>query len=268
MASKINQAIVLAHFHKSGKVRSDTLNFLKNCHNKFKRIIFVSTNILPEELAKIPSFVECHVRENIGYDFFSYRLGLEKLREDTCRPNDDERKIHLVTLINTSILIFDSNKFINQYFTEGIELLKYHFSGLTISPVTKNPGGTVLIPPHLQSFLLSFSHQVLSNQKVLRWWRRLYSLNEKELIIKKYEISLSQYLAMQGFMPTAIYQRPNNFKMLDPCQEHYQEILDQYSVLKINLIKFNQFKMNLSAINKKIATDQNFMNLIIEGLEN
>jgi hypothetical protein len=73
---------------------------------------------------------------------------------------------------------------------------------------------------------------------------------------------------MQGFMPTAIYQRPNNSKMLDPCQEHYQEILDQYSVLKINLIKFNQFKMNLSAINKKIATDQNFMNLIIEGLEN
>jgi len=268
MESKINQAIVLAHFHQSGKLRSDTLNFLNDCHNKFKRIIFVSTNILPEELARIPSFVECHVRENIGYDFFSYRLGLDKLREDICRPNDDERKIHLVTLINTSILIFDSNKFINQYFTQGIEQLKYHFSGLTIFPITKNLDGKLLVPPHLQSFLLSFSHHALSNPKVLRWWRRLYALNEKELIIKKYEVSLSQYLAMQGYLPTAIYKRPNNFKMLDPTQEHFEEILDHYSVLKINLIKLNQFNMNLGAINKKIAADENFKNLIIEGLEN
>jgi hypothetical protein len=48
-----NQALVVAHFHQDGQLRSDTLNFLEACQGSFKRLIFVSKNLSEAQISRI-----------------------------------------------------------------------------------------------------------------------------------------------------------------------------------------------------------------------
>ena len=256
------QALIIAHYHKSGKLRSDTLSFLKNCEGFFKRVILVSTNLDPNQLVQLPNFVECHTRENVGYDFFSYRLGIEHLRENIDLENSHPDKIHEVTLMNTSFLIFDSKKFIEAYFVNGVQKNSFHFSGLTMHPKAS------LAHPHLQSFLLSFSEQILRDPKVIDWWSKLTIFDDKSLIIKKYEIGISKHLAMLGYNLNPIYRSNAIKRVLDPTHDNFEEILDLFSILKIGLYTINPSKLNLGIINQRIRESASFKALIIEGIEN
>lgn len=256
------QALVIAHYHKDGKLRSDTIDLLKNCEKYFKRIIFVSTNIQQQELNNLPSFVEFHVRENYGYDFFSYKYGLNLLENDINLQDSHPNKISLVTTLNTSFLIFDPQKFIRSYFLDGLQENKGDFFGLTMHPKS---GAT---PAHLQSFLLSFSDKVLTDQRVVNWWNRLSIFEEKSLIIKKYEMGISKYLNLLGYELNPIYRAKPIRKALDPTHDNYEEILEQFSILKIGFYLNNPSKMNLSALNNRIKQNAHFKSLIIEGMEN
>ena len=259
---KKNQALVVAHFHKSGKLRSDTIKFLNCCEKKFKRVIFVSTNLNPSEHSKLPKFVECHTRENLGYDFFSYRLGIEQLRKDINLDPGHEDKIHQVTVLNTSFLIFNPERFLQSYFIDGLQKQSADFCGLTMHPAS---GKT---PAHLQSFLLTFSDALLKDPQVINWWNRLSIFEEKSLIIKKYEMGISKYLGTLGYMPNPIYKPKSIRNVLDPTHDNYEEILDIFSFLKIGLYTLNPSKLSMRTLNTKISESESFKNLIVEGMEN
>ena len=254
-----NRALVIAHFHSTGKVRSDTINFLQECEGTFKKVIFVSTNLSIDEKVKIPKFIECHVRENIGYDFFSYRLGLEQLFEDIKGKNGMENTIDQVTVMNTSFLIFDPKNFLKIYFNEGLG--KNDFYGLTM-----HPGPSVY--PHLQSFLLTFNKVILQDSRVTKWWRRMVHYEEKSLIIKKYEIGLTKYLNDLGYKSTPFFPLNQQSKYADPMHGQFLEILIKYSILKIGVFVVNPFKLSMNSLNIKIKESAFFKGLIIEAIEN
>ena len=71
--------LVFAHYHSQGLIRKDILNFLKKSKNLFTEIVFISTKIKKKEIKKIPSKIKIIKRKNIGYDFYSFKIGWEYL---------------------------------------------------------------------------------------------------------------------------------------------------------------------------------------------
>lgn len=70
---------VLAHYDKDAKLSSNTLKLIAHLETVCDRIIMVSTNLLSDELKLLSPKVECYVRGNLGYDFYSYKYGIGKI---------------------------------------------------------------------------------------------------------------------------------------------------------------------------------------------
>lgn len=255
----LNQALVVAHFHKDGKLRTDTLSFLESCRGVFKRLIFVSTNLTLDQRLLMPSFVECHVRENIGYDFFSYRLGMQALFDGR---NESNEGFTWVNLMNTSFIISDHNNFIKSYFYDGLLNLDADFAGLTMH------ASDGVVYPHLQSFLLSFSKKVLNDDRFISWWDGLIPIDDKDAIIQNYEIGISRLMDDLGYRSAPIYQPITLKNILDPMHGSFPEILEKFGVLKIGLFKNNPFRLNLEPLILRAQLDEKFRVLLVEGLGN
>jgi rhamnosyltransferase len=99
--SNIKHALIIAHYHREGKIRTDTVDAIKLFSGVFDRVILVSTNLQDAEKAKIHQDCEVIVRENVGYDFYSYRQGLLKIL-------DDEGPVR-VSLLNSSARNFPAS---------------------------------------------------------------------------------------------------------------------------------------------------------------
>lgn len=254
-----NQALVIAHFHQDGKLRTDTLRFLENCRGIFKSLIFISTNLTAEQRSLLPDFIECHVRENIGYDFFSYRLGMRLLLDG---GNGLAEGLSRISLMNTSFIISDHHKFINSYFFDGLSNLDVDFSGLTLH------ASDGVLYPHLQSFLLSVSAKLLNDDRFISWWDELTPIHDKDQIIQNYEIGLSRLIDDLGYKSDPIYQQNTVQNILDPMHGNFLEILEKFGVLKIGLFKINPFRLNLDPLILKAQSDEKFMMTLVEGMEN
>lgn len=259
---QLNQALVVAHFHQDGKLRADTLNFLESCQGLFKRLIFVSTNLSEDQQVLIPDFVECYVRENIGYDFYSYRLGVSLLTDISIRSGGLGENFDRLTLMNTSFVISDAGKFIKSYFCDGLSRLDSDFMGLTLHL----SDGTVY--PHLQSFLLSFGKRILSDERFIAWWSGLRLLVNKDEIIRNYEIGLSKFIDELGYIQNPIYRSSRSQIILDPTHGDFMEILEKYGILKIGLFKINPFRLNLDPLILRAQADEKFRLLLVDGMEN
>ena len=258
----LNQALVVAHFHQDGQLRSDTLNFLEACRGSFKRLIFVSTNLSEAQRALIPDFVECHLRENIGHDFFSYRLGVSLLVDTNIGCEGLGETFDRLTLMNTSFVISDAEKFIKNYFFDGLSKLNSDFVGLTLHL----SDGTIY--PHLQSFLLSFGKRILNDERYIAWWSGLELLVNKDEIIRNYEIGLSKFIDELSYTKTSIYSPAKSQMILDPMHGNFEEILDKYGILKIGLFKINPFRLNLDPLILRAQADEKFRLLLVDGMEN
>lgn len=254
-----DQALVIAHFHQDGRLRADTLRFLEACRGIFKRLIFVSTNLTADQRSLLPDFVECHVRENIGYDFFSYRLGMRLILDG---DNGHAEGMSRISLMNTSFIISDHHKFINSYFYDGLSSLDVDFSGLTFHA----SDGSVY--PHLQSFLLSVGKKVLNDSRFISWWTGLIPTHDKDQIIQNYEIGLSRLVDDLGYKSSPIYQQIAVQNILDPMHGNFLEILEKFGILKIGLFKINPFRLNLDPLIFRAQVDEKFRLLLVDGMEN
>ena len=73
--------LLIAHFHQNGLIRSDLVNLIKLFNKSFNQIIFVSTNLKNSEKKKIDKFAKIITRPNYGYDFYSWKVGLNYLKK-------------------------------------------------------------------------------------------------------------------------------------------------------------------------------------------
>ena len=95
-----NVAIV-AHFDPLDRLAPAVIEMLSCLENTLDRVVLVSTSPVDTDALPQVGKVELIVRPNIGYDFYSYRVGLDRVWNDANK----------VLLINTSIVILDANAF-------------------------------------------------------------------------------------------------------------------------------------------------------------
>ena len=178
--NNVKTAFIVAHFHPKGKVADNTQALLDEMKKISKDIIFVSTNMDQNEEILVRNKAKLIKRANIGYDFWSYKIGIEAL--------GDLREYDRIIICNTSFVCLDPNLLL-QKFTQ--ELSEYSLIGVTKSNEKKE---------HLQSYFISFEGKEFINSKDFEyWWLSMEPLNERIENIDSYEVGMTQYFLQKNY---------------------------------------------------------------------
>lgn len=122
-------------------------------------------------------------RDNVGLDFFSWKVGLQILSEYDKRIEN----FRLLILANDSCFgpLFDFSSFTTSI-ADSAEAV--------VGGITEN----FEIRHHLQSYFLVFNHNCITSAAFRTFWKKVRPLRSKQLIIRYYEIGLTQKFENAG----------------------------------------------------------------------
>jgi rhamnosyltransferase len=244
MSKKI--AVVIAHYDPDGHVPLDLLNMISALKKKSNEIIFVSTNINKQSALIVKKKCKLIVRENFGYDFWSYKVGIDSI--------SNKKSLDSILLINSSVIYFNPDKLLNKFFEDSPD-----------SPALYGLTESYQIEQHVQSFWIEFCTNELINSKAFDvWWSELIPISEQLEVIKKYEIGMSNYFKNLGVNLKALYKRSPGDQLLAACRsiadDHYEVKLDQ------KLIETGNFSLPLE-LAKKINPTSILWDVILESYD-
>ena len=192
----MNRAIIFAHYDKQNIIDNYVYFYLKALQQSSSYLVFISTSKLSEkDIINLSQYcTKIIVRENIGYDFMSYKVGLDSL---------DYKSYDEVVICNDSVYgpVYNLKNIF-----DDMQNKKCDFWGITDNKD---------IQYHLQSYFIVFRKNILQSQIFQNFWDNLKVLDNKNDIIKKYEVGLTQTLINIGFT-TSVYSnfRPTNIQKI------------------------------------------------------
>lgn len=194
----MRRAVVLAHHDRDGIVDPHVVHALRAYRTVADRLVLVSTSArrLPPALeGTVDTFV---ARDNVGYDFASWRAGLEALdpRGGHAAPGFDE-----VTCVNDSVY---------GPLSEPVALFRdprvcvADLWGMVLS--RQPPRGAGRTPrPHLQSWFFSARRPLLDAPVWRNFWEGVGPLPTKHDVVSRLELGLSERVAAAGFSLAALH---------------------------------------------------------------
>ena len=254
--SQDEKYLIFAHYHSNGLIRNDIIDFINKSKKYFKKIVFVSTKINRKELKKLPKKIKVIKRKNIGYDFYSYKVGWEYISK-IFGHNYNDKKLFFA---NSSILFINPKKIIDSI--DKIDIKKNEFWGISRS---------FELTDHIQSYFFFFSGNLFKNKNILNWWKKIKPLNIHYKIILKYELGLSKLMIKNNIQLKSIYKKNINLKTndilkkiaqrfneiflktpkyykKDPTHYFWNDFYKLFGIVKIRLIKDNEEKYNLKKL--------------------
>ena len=220
--------LLMAQFDAKGGMRPDLIDLIR-AYSRFCDVILVAaTPALGDQPALLQRLrrhcVGIVVRRNVGYDFGSWRTGLNMFR-DAIETSEE------VILTNDS-------------FWGPVRPLRSLFQKLK-----QTDGDAIgltddlMYEPHLQSAFISYRRPALDHPSFHDFWNDLKVWNSKPDIIKRCEVGLTAKLASEGLKLKAIYSEQSNGNVL-----HYDWkslIVDQgFPFIKVTLLKGNPTRQN------------------------
>lgn len=181
----MKRAILLAHYDRDGIIDPYVIAAARE-YRRFANalvVISVSTKTLPHDLSGIvDDFIP---RENIGYDFGSWRAGLQAL----ARPADFDE----IICVNDSVYgpLFDLGPALESPRLEAAE-----FWGMTVSEKPR---------PHVQSWFFAMRSPVIRSEIFQTFWDSCDRDLPKENIIIQRELGLSNVIQQSGFHLAGIH---------------------------------------------------------------
>jgi len=175
-----NRATIFVHYDKDNIVDEYVYKYLYELQKISSYLLFLSTAKLQEEdMNKLSVYCQdVIIRENVGYDFMSYKIGLESFNYG---------KYDEVIICNDSV--YGPFYPLKQLF-ENMNSSKCDFWGIT---------DNTDISHHLQSYFLVFKKSVIHSEVFKEFWDSVVILDSKDEIIRKYEIGLTKFLLDNGF---------------------------------------------------------------------
>ena len=177
----------MAHFDVDGEIAPHARRHVEALREVAIRLVVVTTSQLTDEardwLAARGELIE---RANLGYDFMSYKAGLEHA--------GDLSRYDEVVLCNDS---FVGPLVSYQDVFAAMEDRRTDFWGMTRSD---------RIDRHLQSYFLVFRQSVVSSVVFRRFWDEMVPLPKRRLVIRKYEVGLTRRLREAGFALASYFE--------------------------------------------------------------
>lgn len=254
-------AAVVAHYDAQGEVAPDLLSTVRALQARGARVCLVSTGLHDGAAAALAPFAEVIRRDNTGYDFWSYKVGIDHLLAR-------QRPLERLLLLNSSVYIENVERLLQR--------MDAHRGQLDLLSITLSHE----VRPHLQSFWLAFeTPQILASEAFAQWWSTLQPLSVREEVIANHELGLSAHFARAGFRLGALFQpsREQQWRAvlraaetgflpvslategavsidpawadrLNPTMYAWDALYDQLGVLKWELLKRNPHRLNLERL--------------------
>ncbi len=269
-------AFVIAHYHPRGRLSANFAALIRHLSTLTPQVVVVSTGLAEEGREALRPFARVIVRENVGYDFWSYKLGIDAL--------GDRSALQRLVLCNSSIIVLDPKVLCSAFLTEVTEPA---LRGLTVN----YERGL-----HAQSFWVAFEHGALINSDGFnRWWADMVPVSEREEVITRYEIGMSAYFAERGIPVRAAYTptqeellwalgraigaghfRFSNVgrqitldldmaRSLNPTHFLWDSLVARFSVLKLDLLLKNPMRMYLAPLFAQVPVSVEMHTLLREA---
>jgi rhamnosyltransferase len=189
------KAFIIAHYNEKGQVAPDLILLTKYLKIRGAEIIFVSTKLSDLNYQIVSQFAQVIRRDNYGYDFWSYKIGIDAL--------GDLGKYDRVTVLNSSFIILSITTLCDSFLEDPT---KQGLRGLSISHEKSK---------HIQSYWISFEGNILINSRIFKaWWEDMKPVSERQKVIDLYEIGISKYFIKNGVSISAKYEPSENDLML------------------------------------------------------
>lgn len=275
-APMADTAFVIAHYHPRGRVPRYLQALVAHLRSLTPRVVFVSTGLAEPGAEALAPLARVIRRDNFGYDFWSYKVGIDALGERS--------GIERIVILNSSFLALDPDL-----------LCRRFFAGPDGSAGPQPGGGADLrgilysreLAPHLQSFWISFEGgAVIRSAAFAAWWGAMLPISAKQHVIERYELGLSNHFARHGFRLEAAW-RPDRRESimalcraiesgaaqidagasgpvtLDPAQadrfnpSHYcwDGLLRDFGIVKLDLLTKNPAHLNTARLRALVESD-------------
>ena len=181
---------VIAHYSHLDNWESNFLLLVKSASKVFDIVILVTTQ---QHVARLPldlAHVKVLKRANIGYDFYSYRVGIRFALEN--HSNCD-----CLALLNSSFYVVDPEKF-----TRALKLLTGNKNCSGAKSITRSGQ----FHDHLQTYALAFDFSIISKDLILRFFDSVEPQNTKIETILKYEVGFGEFLKKNGVSSEALFK--------------------------------------------------------------
>ena len=226
------RAFVVAHYDPAGRAARHLRELVSHLAS-LGRVVFVSTNLAHSEAQGLRAAgIEVITRPNEGYDFFSYRRGMEALGELSV--------IDALTILNSSFVCLDPPTLTARFFSRLSP-------DIDVLGITSN----YEYAAHVQSYWMSFeTRRVLDSPAFASFWRDMQPVSDRDLVIPRYEVGLSQAMNRAGLRLASAFTPPASARppYRNPTHVFWDALLAQFGIIKLELLRTNPFRMDLSKL--------------------
>ena len=189
----MTRAIVLAHYDVEGIVDDYVVDALRRYRQVAEHVVMVSASVvaMPDRLAGlVDRFIS---RENVGYDFGSWRAGIDSL--------GSLHGIDELICVNDSVYgpFTDLRPVLGDARVAHADMWGMCLSVQGTAARGHEPTA------HLQSWFVAIRGDALKSEAFRRFWDSVGPVPSKAEVISRYEIGLSQGLQGAGFRLAAIH---------------------------------------------------------------
>jgi hypothetical protein len=170
---------VFAHFDPGGQVAPHVRRYLAALTDAVDRVVVVSAAQLTDSSREVlRGYGELVERENVGYDFYSWKTGLDHA--------GDWDAFDRVLICNDSVVgpMRPFSEILGDGAPEDAD-----FWGMTASNE---------ISPHVQSWFVVFERPVITSGLLHAFWRAMEPVSNRYVVIRRYEVGLSKLLLTGG----------------------------------------------------------------------
>lgn len=254
--------VVVAHFNALYKFDENFKLFLSCLEVEFDKVVVVSTSrLIQEDVLGFPEIIFIG-RPNVGYDFYSYKVGYEHVLKNYEAGN--------ILFTNSSFYVLNP-KIFQQTLKFAIKSVQsFDVVGLTSSKQ---------ISWHLQSYFIFINSWLLKHHAIHNFFKDVQPLNSKFELILQYELGLSKLFTTIGVRCFALYKisfyakilayirwgkrlyvnSQKKWKFIEAVKEcrklnltHFcsREIAYKFGIIKSEVVRTNPHKLSIKFISK------------------
>jgi rhamnosyltransferase len=263
----IKKYAIVAHYDIFNEINNNFKLVLSSLEIFFDQIVVVSTSKISNEKFLKYEKVKFITRPNIGYDFYSYKVGYEYLNTYYEAGN--------TLLINSSFYVVNCKIFENTISDAIVAISNNDIVGLTES---------TQFGYHLQNYFIFINKNIIRDKKIYNFFKNIQPQNSKIELILKYELGFSKlfmdmrltlkalykptyrnYLTMYldcflSFFQTLVHKDSiatpvPGLKNINPSQYFAAQIASEKGIVKSEVLRSNPLGLNLKSIQKKIQPE-------------